>query len=95
MKVDFNGLRRRACVEVNCLADWLDTVIFASGNMRGNTPGTLKLDAGDIEELAEMVNCLVSTVYFIATTYDGGNPDMRDLTDEVEEPIYVEVANNE
>lgn len=94
MKVDFNGLRKRACVEVNSLADWVDTEIFVGGNKGEASSCTLRLNVAEVEELANKVNRLVSSVYAIAATYDGDNPEMRDLTDEIKEPIYIEVGDH-
>jgi hypothetical protein len=83
MKIDFNNVRRQACISFSRLVNKLNSSI---------EEGQIIIDADDIEPY---LDSLRNFLIIIAASYDEGNGDFVSVLDEVGDLAVLNTSNNE
>ncbi|MCW7460173.1 hypothetical protein ND856_18565 [Leptospira bandrabouensis] len=84
MNVNFNNLRKNSMVAYNSLITYLE-----NHTEKSNAP-ELKIAPREMEEFQEKLNDLRAFVGGVAAVYISGDPDFKDMSEEVELLIYGE-----
>lgn len=82
MKINFNNVRRQACFAH-------DKLVKKLNNATVTTTGRIEISVSDLQEVMDDLRMMIGS---IAMTYEEGNDDFKDLTNEV---CPMEVFNDE